>query len=92
MVADSRYAAGALRIEVGRNPTLGRIAVVDEGMGILPAMLPRIFNPFFSNNRDTGHGLGLAFCQRVVQSAGGKIQVKSDFAAGATFAITLPLA
>ena len=92
MVADSRYTAGALRIEVGCNPTLGRIAVIDEGMGILPAVLPRIFSPFFSNNRDTGHGLGLAFCQRVVQSAGGKIQVKSDFAAGATFAITLPLA
>lgn len=90
--ADSRYPTGALRIEVDRNQALGRILVIDQGMGILPAVLPRIFSPFFSNNRDTGHGLGLAFCQRVVQSAGGKIQVKSDFAAGATFAITLPLA
>ncbi len=92
MAADSRYPAGALRIEVGRNKALGRIVVTDEGMGISPAVLRRIFRPFFSNNRDTGHGLGLAFCQRVVQSAGGKIQVKADFAAGATFAITLPVA
>ena len=92
MAADSRYPAGALRIEVGRNQALGRIVVTDEGMGISPAVLPLIFSPFFSNNRDTGHGLGLAFCQRVVQGTGGKIQVKSDFAAGATFAITLPLA
>ena len=91
MAADSRYPAGALRIEVGRNKALGRIVVTDEGMGISPAVLRRIFRPFFSNNRDTGHGLGLAFCERVVQSAGGKIQVKSVFAAGATFAIALPL-
>ena len=92
MAADSRYPAGALRIEVGHNQAQGRIVVTDEGMGISPAVLRRIFRPFFSNNRDTGHGLGLAFCKRVVQSAGGKIQVKSDFAAGATFAIILPLA
>ena len=92
MAADSRYPAGALRIEVGRNKMLGRIVVTDEGMGIAPALLPRIFKPFFSNNRGTGHGLGLAFCQQVVHSAGGTIQVKSEFAAGATFAITLPIA
>ena len=92
MAADSRYPAGALRIEVGRNKMLGRIVVTDEGMGIAPALLPRIFKPFFSNDRGTGHGLGLAFCQQVVRSAGGTIQVKSEFAAGATFAITLPIA
>ncbi|MEO7401644.1 MAG: HAMP domain-containing sensor histidine kinase [Polaromonas sp.] len=92
MAADSRYPAGALRIEVGRNKALGRIVVTDEGMGISPALLPRIFKPFLSNDRGTGHGLGLAFCQQVVRSAGGTIQVKSEFAAGATFAITLPVA
>ena len=90
--ADSRYPLGALRIKVERNKMKGRIEVSDEGMGIAPALLPRIFKPFFSNDRDTGHGLGLAFCQQVVQSAGGSIQVKSEYAAGATFAVTLPIA
>lgn len=92
MAADSRYPPGALRIEVGRNKMLGRIAVSDDGMGIAAALLPRIFKPFFSNDRGTGHGLGLAFCQQVVQSAGGTIQVKSEFAAGASFTVTLPVA
>ena len=90
--ADSRYAQGALRIEVTVHEERGRIAIKDDGMGIKSSLLPLIFKPFFSSNRGTGHGLGLAFCQRVVQSAGGRISVKSEYAIGATFTIDLPLA
>ena len=92
MVADSRYALGALRIEVSANKTVGKIVVADEGMGIKPDALQHIFRPFFSSNSDIGHGLGLAFCEQVVRSAGGSIYVKSTFAVGATFTILLPLA
>ncbi|MFS2036242.1 sensor histidine kinase [Polaromonas sp. CT11-55] len=92
MAADSKYPAGALRIEVGHSQQRGRIIVADEGMGIDAALLPQIFKPFFSSNRGTGHGLGLAFCQQVVQSAGGNIHVKSEFAVGAVFTIELPMA
>jgi two-component system CAI-1 autoinducer sensor kinase/phosphatase CqsS len=92
MAAESRYAPGALRIEVGVLHDRGRIVVSDEGMGIDAALLRQIFKPFFSSKRGSGHGLGLAFCQRVVQSAGGTIKVKSDFALGAIFTIELPVA
>ena len=92
MAADSRYHPGALRIEVGMLHQRGRIVVSDDGMGIDAALLPHIFKPFFSSNHGTGHGLGLAFCQQVVRSAGGSISVKSQFAVGATFTIELPLA
>ncbi len=92
MAADSRYALGALRIEVGLLQNRGRIVVSDDGMGIDATVLRQIFKPFFSNKRGTGHGLGLAFCQRVVRSAGGSIAVKSDFAVGASFTIELPVA
>lgn len=92
MAADSKYPPGALRIEVGVARNRGRIVVADDGMGIDPALQAKIFKPFFSSNRGTGHGLGLAFCQQVVQSAGGRIQVKSEFAVGAIFTIELPLA
>ena len=92
MAADSRYPAGALRFEVGLLGDRGRIVVADKGMGIDAALLPRIFNPFFSSDPVTGHGLGLAFCQRVVQSAAGSIRVKSEYAVGATFTIELPVA
>ena len=90
--ADSLYPAGALRIEVDRAQSHGRIVVADDGIGIEPALLPQIFKPFFSSNRSTGHGLGLAFCQQVVQSAGGSIQVKSSYAVGAVFTVILPIA
>ena len=92
MAADSRYALGALRIEVGLLRDRGRIVVSDDGMGIDATVLRQIFKPFYSNKRGTGHGLGLAFCQRVVRSAGGSIAVKSDFAVGASFTIELPVA
>ena len=92
MSADSRYPLGALRIEVSASRHSGKILVQDEGMGIEPKLLPQIFKPFFSSNRGTGHGLGLAFCQQVVHSAGGSIHVKSEFAVGAIFTIELPIA
>lgn len=91
MAADSKYHHGALLIEVGIVRDRGRISVVDDGMGIDAALLPHIFKPFFSSNRGTGHGLGLAFCQQVVQSAGGSIYVKSEYAIGAVFTIELPM-
>ena len=91
MAADSRYTPGVLAIDVKKVGTRGRIVVSDRGMGISPAVLPQIFKPFFSNNVGTGHGLGLAFCQRVVASAGGCIRAKSTFAIGASFIIELPV-
>ena len=92
MAADSRYPFGALRIEVSTSQGSGKILVEDEGMGIEAALMQKIFKPFFSSNSGTGHGLGLAFCQQVVRSAGGSIHVRSEFAVGASFTIELPLA
>ena len=90
--ADSMHGPGALRIEVDSAQTDGRITVLDDGAGIEPALLPHIFKPFFSSNRSIGHGLGLAFCQQVVRSAGGTLQVKSTHAIGAAFTLNLPIA
>jgi len=81
---------GDLRIEVGVLNGCGRIVVTDQGTGIAPELQARIFEPFFSTDRGTGHGLGLAFCQQVVESAGGTIRVKSEPGRGAIFIIELP--
>ena len=89
--ADSTFAPGTLRIEVDSAHTQGRITVTDEGVGIEPAMQPHIFKPFFSSNRSIGHGLGLAFCQQVVRSAGGTIRARSDQVGGAAFTLILPV-
>jgi two-component system CAI-1 autoinducer sensor kinase/phosphatase CqsS len=81
---------GDLLIEVGAAKDRGRIALTDRGIGMAEDLQRRIFQPFFSTNRNTGHGLGLAFCQRVVESARGSIRVKSVPLRGATFILELP--
>jgi two-component system CAI-1 autoinducer sensor kinase/phosphatase CqsS len=82
---------GDLVIDVGVQQARGRIVVADRGIGIDPELQPRIFEPFFSTNRGTGHGLGLAFCHQVVHAARGTIRVKSQSGHGAVFTIELPI-
>ncbi len=82
---------GDLLIEIGTARERGRIVLTDQGVGIGAQLQQRIFEPFFSTDRGTGHGLGLAFCKRVIQSANGSIRVKSEPARGAIFTIELPL-
>lgn len=83
---------GDLLIEIGAVGNRGRIVFTDRGIGMEPELQARIFQPFFSSDRGTGHGLGLAFCQRVVHGANGAIRVKSAPLKGAIFTIELPLA
>lgn len=83
---------GQLTLEIDVSRGRGQITVTDQGPGIDAHLRARIFEPFFSTDRSTRHGLGLAFCKRVVQGAGGTIRVRSEPGAGAAFVIDLPLA
>jgi two-component system sensor histidine kinase ChvG len=78
-------------VEVRGEPQLVRIAVIDQGPGISPANLPRVFDRFFTTDADRdGTGLGLAIARTVVEAHGGTIQVSSEPGRGATFTISLP--
>jgi len=90
--ASSSPVPGDLLIEVGAHGPRGRIVFTDNGVGMDADLRQRIFQPFFSTDRGTGHGLGLAFCQRVVQAARGTIRVKTAPHQGAVFTIELPVA
>jgi two-component system CAI-1 autoinducer sensor kinase/phosphatase CqsS len=90
--ASSASQPGDLLIQVGAQGSRGRIVFTDNGVGMDAELLQRIFQPFFSTDRGTGHGLGLAFCQRVVHAAHGSIRVKSAPHHGAVFTIELPVA
>ena len=90
--ASSSPQAGDLLIEVGAQGQRGRIVFTDNGIGMDADLRKRIFQPFFSTDRGTGHGLGLAFCQRVVHGAHGTIRVKTAPHQGAVFTIELPVA
>jgi heavy metal sensor kinase len=83
-----------IRIVVERGPAGPSIAVVDEGPGIAPEHLPRIFDRFYridpARSRDAGGtGLGLAIAKWAVEANGGRIEVESEIGRGSTFRIVL---
>jgi signal transduction histidine kinase len=90
-LVENARTAGASRIRIGLSAADGgaRIAVQDDGSGILPEHLPRIFEPQFSTTT-SGAGLGLAICKRLVESWGGAIQVTSEPGRGTTVTIVTP--
>jgi signal transduction histidine kinase len=72
------------------------ISVADDGCGIEPEKLPRIFDRFYradeSRTRQTGNaGLGLAICQSIVRAHGGRIGVESEVGLGTVFTVDLPV-
>ena len=74
-------------------PGTSRLEVADEGTGIEPAILDRIFEPFFTNNViGQGSGLGLAICKAIVAAHGGTLTVESVVGLGSTFRMELPVA
>jgi two-component system, CAI-1 autoinducer sensor kinase/phosphatase CqsS len=92
-LAAARNASGPgdLVVEVDAHGSRGRIVITDRGVGMDADLQARIFEPFFSSDSGTGHGLGLAFCQRVIHAANGSIRVKSEVMHGASFTIELPI-
>jgi signal transduction histidine kinase len=69
----------------------GRLSVCDEGVGVPRALLPRIFEPYFTTKAEgEGTGLGLALVWRVVNEAAGQVEVESEPGKGAAFHVDLP--
>jgi len=74
-----------------REPSQVRIVVRDDGAGIPPEILPRIFEPFLTT-KETGRGvgLGLAISHSILERHNGNIEVQSELGRGTTFTVTLP--
>jgi two-component system, NtrC family, sensor kinase len=85
--------AGRISITT-RAPDAAHVAieVEDNGKGIAPEVLPKIFDPFFTT-KDVGQGtgLGLSIAYKIVESHGGKIDVRSQVGIGTKFTVTLPV-
>lgn len=77
---------------VGYNPDTNQafVTVQDNGKGIAPTELNKIFELFHSTKGNRGTGLGLAVSRKIVQEHGGEISVDSRLGSGSKFTITLP--
>ena len=74
-------------------PPLVQFTVQDNGPGIPPEILPKIFQPYFTTkNPRQGTGLGLNIVQRLVKEAKGALHVRTRAGAGTTFSVYLPAA
>ena len=70
-----------------------QLTVQDNGEGISPEIIPRIFEPYFTTKRRSeGSGMGLAMVHGIVNSLGGAITVHSAEGVGTTFNVFLPTA
>jgi len=68
-----------------------RIDIADDGPGMAPDVLRRIFHPFFTT-KDEGSGLGIPTAQKILDAHGGSLDADSAPGAGATFIVRLPTA
>lgn len=86
--------SGRLRVrarrEAGKNGPVARLEFQDDGPGISPENLERVFIPFFTT-KDAGTGLGLALVHKIIVHHNGTIRAESAPGQGATFVLTLPL-
>ena len=83
---------GELSIQAGPD-TNGRvkISVRDNGAGISPENLKKIFSPFFTTKPPgKGTGLGLYVCYGIIEGMGGAMEVESQRGVGTTFVVSLP--
>ncbi|NNF99050.1 MAG: PAS domain S-box protein [Desulfobacteraceae bacterium] len=96
MVSNARDAmpeGGTLSVTTDLAAKKIRITISDDGTGIKPEHVDKVFEAFFTTKTDSvkGVGLGLSVCYGFIQDHGGDIHVESEWGTGTTFFITLPV-
>ncbi|MEY4548866.1 MAG: hypothetical protein RL685_5061 [Pseudomonadota bacterium] len=88
---DAMPRGGRLRLSTTNLEELVELCVADDGIGMAPETLERIFEPFFSTkDQGRGSGLGLSAVHGIVRQSGGQIAVESRPGAGTRMKIRLP--
>lgn len=86
---------GTIRLEIRREGNVARTLVSDNGPGIAPDILPRIFEPFAQFPDDAAHvgsaGLGLYIAKEIVEAHNGRIFARSELGRGTTFTVDIPM-
>jgi len=86
-----------LRVQAGTHKRRAevKITITDQGSGIQPSDLPRIFEPFRRGRSESvmqthGSGLGLSLVKRIIEAYGGRVSVQSTIGHGSAFTLHLP--
>jgi signal transduction histidine kinase len=87
---DASVEGTEVRLSAFLNQNNVQIAVEDQGGGVPPEYLDRIFLPFFTT-KPRGTGLGLATTRRIVNEHEGDLQVVNSVGKGARFILTIPV-
>ena len=91
LVRNAVQASGAgaeVQVSVKSQPEGVELAVIDQGVGITEAQMPRLFDAFFTT-RSQGSGVGLAVVKRIADEHGFLIHVKSEAGRGAAFRVLM---
>lgn len=87
---DASPSRAQIHVSGGVNESSVWLVIADSGQGIPDTELPHIFDPFYTTKAPgKGRGLGLAVCHRVVDEAGGVIEVQSKVGVGSVFKVIL---
>ena len=80
----------SIRIDISRGESGIKVQIRDDGPGISPDIMPKIFDPFFTFGKSKGSGLGLSISKKIIEDHGGSLAVQSKLGQGCTFTISLP--
>jgi CheY-like chemotaxis protein len=85
--------SGRIQIRLARAGSRISVTFQDDGVGIRPESVPRLFDPFYTTKRPGGGtGLGLSICLSIVREHGGTIEAEALPAGGSAFTVYLPVA
>lgn len=83
---------GHIHIRSVREGSRISVSVEDDGVGIQPEAMPRIFDPFYTTKRPGGGtGLGLSICMSIIREHGGNLDAKALPGGGSVFTVELPV-
>jgi signal transduction histidine kinase len=87
-----RYGGQQIRIQAQNELSQVALAVTDNGAGIEPDLLPKLFEPFTRGKATSvvrGSGIGLALCRRILEGMGGQIRYDQTVPRGSSFRVSL---
>lgn len=81
---------GIISIEISKQDDYAVLSIQDNGCGMSNDLKKKVFSPFYTT-KETGSGIGLPVCQKLIKSFGGKIEIESELGNGTTFQLLIPL-